>query len=92
MRNSVSTLRDTRTTDFKYFITFTYYFSMCMYVCVMAHTWRSEAGLQRSLLSFSHVGLWDQTRVVSLGGKLCNPPSPSASPVAGTLHGLVDFL
>lgn len=80
------TLRDTRTTDFKYFIIFTYYFSMCVYVCAMARMWTSEDSLQGSVFSFHCVGLWDQTRVIRLGGRLQYSLSHFASPVAGTLQ------
>lgn len=44
---------------------------MYVYTCIATvHTWKSEDNLQQSVLSFFHVGLWDQTSASGLAASV----------------------
>lgn len=54
---------------------------LCTHICTMAHKWKSEDNLQKSLLSFHFVGPKNQTWAVSLADKSFYPVSHLTSPV-----------
>lgn len=55
--------------DFQVVILYFYYvyLHVCAYACMCAHRWTSEDNMPESILSFHHVGLSDESQVISLG-------------------------
>ena len=55
--------------DRQYFHTLFYTYVLMICVCLLLHRWRAEDDLQKSVLSFYHVGTEEQAQVARLDSK-----------------------
>lgn len=62
---------------------------MHTHVCARESTGRSDDSLHESVLSFHHVGLWEQVQVVRLRNKHPHPLYRSPVPFFNSLHSYI---